>query len=140
MPAAAIFFLARVMRAAMVDSDTRYAPAISGVVRPPSRRNVSATCASRDSAGWQHVKMSRRRSSRTGPTSSGSCCGSAKAPASRDNSSRRRSRRNLSMPRFRAVVVIQAPGLGGMPSCGHLTMATSNASCTASSARSILPK
>ncbi|SHU94390.1 Uncharacterised protein [Mycobacteroides abscessus subsp. abscessus] len=44
------------------------------------------------------------------------------------------------MPRFRAVVVIQAPGLGGMPSCGHLTMATSNASWTASSARSILPK
>ena len=37
------------------------------VVRPPSRRRVSATRADRASAGWQQVKIRRRRSSRTGP-------------------------------------------------------------------------
>ena len=43
------------------------------------------------------------------------------------------------MARLRAVVVIQPPGLGGMPSPGHLARATVNASCTASSARSMSP-
>jgi hypothetical protein len=41
----------------------RKARAISPVVRPPSVRSVSATCASTDSAGWQQVKMSSSRSS-----------------------------------------------------------------------------
>src|SRR4051812_10431406 len=63
MPAAAIFFFARVTRAAMVGSLTRNARAISSVVRPHTRRSVSASWASRASAGWQHVKTSRRRSS-----------------------------------------------------------------------------
>src|SRR2546428_4782584 len=44
------------------------------------------------------------------------------------------------MARLRAVVVIQAPGLGGRPSPGHLRRATANASCTASSATSKSPK
>src|SRR5213080_3066667 len=44
------------------------------------------------------------------------------------------------MARFRAVVVIQPPGLGGSPSPGHLRRATANASCTASSATSMSPK
>src|SRR5258706_14231809 len=44
------------------------------------------------------------------------------------------------MARGRAVVVIQPPGLGGRPSPGHLRRATANASCTASSARSMSPK
>ena len=35
----------------MVDSETRNARAISGVVSPPSSRRVSATWAARDSAG-----------------------------------------------------------------------------------------
>src|SRR6266576_1546166 len=44
------------------------------------------------------------------------------------------------MARFRAVVVIQPPGLGGRPSPGHLCRATANASWTASSAASMSPK
>src|SRR5438093_6757841 len=44
------------------------------------------------------------------------------------------------MARLRAVVVIQAPGLGGRPSPVHLRRATANASCTASSATSMSPK
>src|SRR5215469_2840472 len=44
------------------------------------------------------------------------------------------------MARLRAVVTIQAPGLGGWPSAGHLATATVNASCTASSAASISPR
>ena len=39
------------------------ARAISAVVRPPSRRRVSATRARRDSTGWQAVNTSRSRSS-----------------------------------------------------------------------------
>ena len=55
--------MARVTRAAMVASGTRNAAAISAVVSPQSSRSVSATCASRASAGWQQVKTSRSRSS-----------------------------------------------------------------------------
>ena len=36
--------------------------------------------------------------------------------------------------------MIQPPGLGGRPSIGHLRKATTNASCTASSATSKSPK
>jgi hypothetical protein len=38
------------------------------------------------------------------------------------------------------VVVIQAPGLSGTPRSGQTCMATMNASCTASSARSKSPR
>ena len=55
--------LARTMRWAIVGSGTRNARAISAVVRPPSRRSVSATRASVDSTGWQDVKIRRSRSS-----------------------------------------------------------------------------
>ena len=47
----------------MVGLGTRNARAISSVVSPPSARSVSATCASSESAGWQQVKTSSRRSS-----------------------------------------------------------------------------
>lgn len=43
------------------------------------------------------------------------------------------------MPRLRAVVVIHAPGLGGMPLSGHRYAAMAKASPTASSARSMSP-
>ncbi|MEV4068119.1 hypothetical protein, partial [Nonomuraea dietziae] len=75
MPAWLIFFLARVILAAMVASPTRNILAICRVVRPPTQRRVSATRASMDSAGWQQVKISRSRSSCAGcssTTSSGS--------------------------------------------------------------------
>src|SRR5713226_4824154 len=127
----------------MVCSVTRKERATSLVVRPPSSRRVSATCASVDSAGWQQVKMRRSRSSCTGLVSSGrpgsSLSGVSTATAPR-SSCPRASRRRRSMARLRAVVVIQPPGLGGRPSRAHVRRATANASCTASSARSMSPK
>ena len=66
--------LARTIRWATVGSGTRKARAISSVVRPPSRRNVSATRASGDSTGWQEVNTRRSRSS---PTSSSRASSSA---------------------------------------------------------------
>ena len=57
--------MARVSRLAIVASGTRNALAISAVVSPASVRKVSATRASSVSAGWQHVNISRSRSSLT---------------------------------------------------------------------------
>ena len=59
----------------MVGSGTRNARAISSVVRPPSRRSVSATRASVDSTGWQAVNISRSRSSPTSSSSAASRSG-----------------------------------------------------------------
>ena len=44
------------------------------------------------------------------------------------------------MARLRAVVTIQPPGFGGIPVRGHRSAAIANASATASSARSMLPR
>src|SRR5213593_1397272 len=63
MRASRILPFARTSRCAMVAVGTRNARAISSVSRPPSVRRVSATWASSASAGWQQVKMRRRRSS-----------------------------------------------------------------------------
>ena len=63
MRAAAIFFFARVIRAAIAVSLTRNARATSAVRRPHTSRSVSAICEEGASAGWQQVKISRRRSS-----------------------------------------------------------------------------
>src|SRR6266487_5828520 len=146
MAASRILRLARTRRCAKVASGTRKAWAISGVVRPPRVRRVSATRASSDSAGWQQVKMSRSRSSPMVcicfPVSASSCPAwrsasrSAKAVC---RSASPRSRRSRSMALLRAVVVIQAPGFGGTPSAGQRSQATRNASATASSARSKSP-
>ena len=117
--APAILRFARVIRCAIVVSGTRNAAAISATVSPPSSRSVRATRASGASAGWQQVKISRSRSSSTGPVGSwgsGSCIISA----CRCLSSRRDSRRIRSMARLPAVVVSQPPGLGGMPSVAPL--------------------
>src|SRR2546421_6793195 len=143
MPAALILRLARARRVAIVDSVTRKERATSLVVRPPSRRSVSATCASVESAGWQQVKMRLRRSSCTGLVSSDwlrSSLSGVSTATSMTSSCPRASRRRRSIARLRAVVVIQPPGLGGRPSRAHVRRATANASCTASSARSMSPK
>ena len=58
--------MARTSRCCIAAGSTRKARAISGQLRPPTRRRVSATRASSASAGWQHMRISRRRSSRTG--------------------------------------------------------------------------
>ena len=102
--------LARTMRCAMVGSGTRNARAISSVVRPPSRRSVSATRASVESTGWHAVKMSRSRSSPTSSSSAASSFASAvscSASRSRPSSSCLRStslcRRSRSIARCLAV-------------------------------------
>src|SRR5579859_623676 len=138
-PASRILALARTSRWGMVVSGTRNACAISAVVSPPSSRRVSATRAAAPSAGWQQVNISRSRSSRTGPSSSGSswACSSA---AWAYLSSRAASRRSRSMARLRAVVMIHPAGLGGSPADGHRLAASANASWTASSAVSMSPK
>ncbi len=123
MPASRILRLARTRRWARVGSGTRNARAISGVVRPPSVRNVRATRASIASAGWQHVKISRSRSSAIcmassdGPGSMASSSDSIVASRARASvfSTSRFRRRSRSIARLRAVVVIQAPGLSGTP-------------------------
>ena len=108
------------------------------VVRPARVRNVSATCASRLRAGWQQVKISRRRSSSTPPSSLGSS-GVDSTATSCSLAAPVAVRRNRSSARLRAVVVSQAPGLRGMPSRLHRSSARVNASCAHSSARSQSP-
>ena len=122
------------MRCATVASATRNALAISTVVKPATARRVNATCASWDSAGWQHVKIRRSRSSASGgsgPNVARSNCSSFPRY--------RLSRRRMSMARRRAVVINHAPGLSGMPSSGHLSSAATRLSWTTSSARSKSP-
>src|SRR3984893_1894835 len=128
--ASTIFRLARTMRCATVDSATRNALAISAVVKPATARKVSATWASWDSAGWQHVKISRRRSSAS-PDSGANGDRSSSASFSRYLLPRRR----MSMARRRAVVINHAPGLSGMPCSGHFSSAATRLSWTTSSAR-----
>ena len=136
MPAAEIFFLARVIRAAIVGSATRNARAISAVVRPPSSRSVSATLASAGSAGWQQVNSSRSRSSGmvdmsvTTSGSSGISSGSLRASVA--------SRRNRSVAFRRAAVSSHASGLAGIPSRAQAVSALSYASWSDSSATSRL--
>jgi len=118
MCAPAIFFLARVIRAAIVASLTRNARATSAVDRPQISRNVSATCACPDSAGWQQVQTSRSRSS---GIASG-CSGNASTSSCTSSGSVRRStasRRTTSRARRRATVVSHAPGFAGMPAAGQ---------------------
>src|SRR6202521_327223 len=134
MCASTIFLLARTMRCATVVSVSRNALAISVVVNPTTARKVNATWASCDSAGWQHVKIRRRRSSRSrGSGANGER--SSRASFSRYLLSRRR----MSIARRRAVVINHAPGLSGMPCSGHFSNATTRLSWTTSSARSKSP-
>ena len=138
-PASLIFRFARESRRFIVSGSTRKARAISSVVKPPSARSVSATCASSASAGWQQVKTSSSRSSRNGVSSISSSTGSGSS-SSFVFSSRARSRRMRSIARLRAVVVSQAPGLAGAPSRGQRSAAIANDSWATSSARSKSPR
>ncbi len=136
MRAAAIFFFARVSRAAIVGSATRNACAMSAVATPHTRRSVSATCASGASAGWQQVKTSRRRSSGMVPASGSSGSTSSRSSSSGSLASSVRPRRRALSARRRATVVSHAPGFAGTPSCVQVASAWTYASCTASSAAS----
>src|SRR6266436_19856 len=141
-----IFRLARTSRCATVGSGTRKARAISGVASPPRVLSVSATCASRFSAGWQQVKISRSRSS-------GYFIATSSVPSGcprRDVSTSYKSESCFSMRVFSlrtasislrcATAVIQAPGFSGVPLLGQVAKADANASCMASSARSKEPE
>src|SRR5271156_3302302 len=130
------------MRCATVGSGTRNARAISSVVKPPSRRSVSATRPSAGSTGWQAVNTNRKRSS---PMSSSialsrfatanSCCAWSSRPSSPCLRSSSLLRRNRSRARCLAVAINHAPGLSGMPAAGHCSSAATSASCASSSAR-----
>src|SRR4051794_20077706 len=140
MPAALILRLARTSRCAIVASGTRNARAISSVVRPPSVRSVSATCASVASAGWQQVKTSSSRSSLKVGSSSMSSSAVAGASSSCAFSASVRSRRMRSIALLRAVAISHARGFAGAPSRGQRSAAVANASWAASSASSKSPR
>ena len=140
MPASLILRLARTSRCAIVASGTRNARAISSVLRPPSVRSVSATCASsrerRMAAGEDQLEplvgKDSSRPSRPPPP---------RAPRSSFVfAASVRSRRMRSIARLRAVAISQAPGLSGAPSRGQRSAAIAKASCAASSARSKSPR
>src|SRR5260370_16914555 len=118
------------MRCATVASASRKALAISVVVNPTTARSVKATCASCDSAGWQHVKISLSRSS----ASAGSGRKSERS-SSTSFSRYRLSRRRMSMARRRAVVINHAPGLSGIPCSGHVSSAATGLSWVTSGGR-----
>jgi hypothetical protein len=66
MAAATILRRARASRWATAASEATRARAIWAVVKPQTARRVGASCAWRDSAGWQQVNISRSRSSGCG--------------------------------------------------------------------------
>src|SRR5919107_1776784 len=117
----------------------RNACAISARVSPPRRRSVSAICAWGASAGWQQVKISRNRSSSTGPVGWWGVS-SDSMEAAWSLASRCFSRRIRSIARLPAGVVSQPPRLGGTPDSGHFSKAATRASPAASSAMSMSPK
>ena len=142
-PASPSVRLARTMRWATVGSGSRKARAISAVLRPPSRRRVSAARASGASSGWQAMNIRRSRSSPTGLSSIASgrrcaaCSWASRSCTSASSRSRcSRSWRRRSIARCRAVVISQAPGRSGTPSAGQRSSAATSASCASSSARS----
>ena len=121
----------------MAGSVARNEAAISAVVRPHTARRVSAICDSRGSAGWQQAKIMPSRSS---PAASVPSQLSVKVAASKASfSCPAWSRRSRSMALRRAVVASQPPRLAGIAPSPQCSMASMNASCTASSARPTSP-
>ncbi len=136
----AIFFLARVMRAAMVASLTRNARATSAVVSPQTRRSVRRDLgigaerrvtaredqpeAVIDDLGG--VRVLRARSLRP-------------LDETREGPAVCRGPPRQSTARRRATVVNHAPGLAGIPLVDQVANARAYASWTHSSARSMSP-
>ena len=122
MPEEASRFLARVSRAAMVDSCTSSSRAISVVVRPTTNRRVRATRSSGAMAGWQQAKIRRSCSSATWAPGSTAAAAAARISSSTTiNGSFRRataSERSRSRTRRRAAVSSHAPVFVGTPSVG----------------------
>ena len=131
--------LARTMRCAIVGSGKRKARGISGVVRPPSKRSVSATRASVERTGWQAVNTRRNRSSPTSSSSFASISGvsrssSSSCPSASTFWASLVFRRSASIARCLATTISQPPGLSGTPDSGHCDSAATSASCASSSA------
>ncbi len=128
------------MRCCIVVSEVAKARAISRVVRPATLRSVRATRDSGAIAGWQQVKIRRRRSSGMSSSAAQSSSGvgplSSSSPTDVASRSCRCRRRSRSIARRRAVATIQATGLSGGPSRPQVRSASTHASWTASSARS----
>jgi hypothetical protein len=135
-PAAVICCLARLMRWAMVASGTRNARAIWAVVSPPTARSVSATCDGAVSAGWQHRNNKVNESSLASTAEPG---GGSNAAALASRRRRALSLRHWSASRRAATVISHPRGLCGMPRFAQVTLASSKASCTASSQASKWP-
>jgi len=128
--AARIFAFARTSRCAIAVGATRNARAISSTERPQSVLSVSATCASSASAGWQHVKIRRMRSSAKGSSSisgGGAADGISWAISSRF-AAKLFSRRSRSIALCRAADTSHARGFRGTPLSGHWTSAAAKAS------------
>ena len=127
MPAATILRLARVIRAAIVASLTRNRRAISLTVSPATRRNVSAALDPAGIAGWQHMKISRSRSSAISTASAGWSRGDAAARSSTTRSGSLRaaiaSARKVSSARRRAAVNSHPAGFAGTPLLGQVRVA-----------------
>jgi hypothetical protein len=98
---------------------------------------VSAICDSRGSAGWQQAKIMPSRSS---SASSASWKLSAVVAASSASlACPARARRSRSIALRRAVVASQPPQLAGTSPSRQCSMASMNASCTASAASPTSP-
>jgi hypothetical protein len=133
MPDSLIRCFARVIRLAMVASGTRNARATSAVVRPPTARRVSGTCAPGVSDGWQHRNSSVSVSSESGARGA-SAAGArnwsrgTRVPAVSSRRRRAISLRSWSVIRRCATRTSQPRGLSGRPSFGHCSEASSRAS------------
>src|SRR5918998_258198 len=107
MRAAAIFFLARVILAAIVGSLTRNARATSAVERPHSSLSVSATRACGAIAGWQQVKI--RRSLSSAISCGAASCGEPPSGSTGSSTSSGSDRRSVAPRRARGPTRDGAP-------------------------------
>lgn len=104
---------------AMVASGTRYARAISAVVRPPTARSVSAICADGVRSGWQHrksrVRVSSSRGARSAPGGAVNVSRGVSAAALSSRARRASSARSVSVSRREATRISQPRGFPGTP-------------------------
>jgi hypothetical protein len=103
------------------------------VLKPPTARNVRGIADAGVNDGWQHMYISVNVSSCAGAVAGAGSVSDHDAAMS----SRRRlasSRRYCSISRREATRTSQLSGLSGLPSVGHVVLAATSASWTASSA------
>ena len=116
-PDSLIVRFAREIRWPIVDSGTRNARAICGVVRPPTARSVRAIAEAGVSDGWQHMNEDRERVVLVGCRVR--CVAAESSPTCSSRFARACSLRRWSMSRRPAVRSSHARGFSGMPSRGQ---------------------